>query len=208
MILLTKQNIIDVANKLEIESAILNAIAVSESAGCGFYLDESPYKNNLKCLFEGHYFSKLTLGKFDKSHPTLSYPKWIKGVTTKYYRVGSKEFSRFMEALKLDKIAAQLSTSWGKFQVMGANFKKAGYDSVTEMLIDYYKGEINQFISFLSFCENTYNKELKKNLIELLQLYSKTKDIKYLKGFVQYYNGKANVKDYTAKILKNIKMYK
>ncbi len=204
MKLLDKQTIEDVAEKLNISKELLFAIDQVESAGSGFYKDEGPYKEELKVLFEGHIFHRLTQGKFDKIRPDLSYSKW----TRKFYRKGQAEFGRFMEALKLDKEAAQLSTSWGQYQTMGFNFKKCGYNSVTEMILSYYEGEQLQFLGFLNFCENTFNKKYQMNLIELLQKYSKGENIEYLKGFVSSYNGDGQVDLYTTKILNNIKKQK
>ena len=60
MKLLTTKDIKLVAEKLNILPEVLFAIDRVESAGCGFYLDEGIHQFELKCLMEGHYFSKFT----------------------------------------------------------------------------------------------------------------------------------------------------
>lgn len=208
MKLLTKEQITEVAEKLNILPELLFAIDKVESAGCGFYTS-GKYSGELKTLMEGHYFSKFTKKKYDKTHPTLSYPKWIKGVTTKFYREGSLEFGRFLEAFELDKRAAQLSTSWARYQICGFNFEKAGYKNVVEMILDYYEGgEPAQFKSFLTFCDNTISKFYKISLLELLIKYSETKDENYLENFIRHYNGSGQIPYYKKKILKFMKLYK
>ena len=200
MKLLTIDHITAIAANLNIDKKLLDSIAKVESNGSGYYLSEGKYKGELKVLFEGHYFYKATNGKFANSRPDLCYKNW----TTQYYRKGQLEFGRLMEAIKLNKHSALLSASWGKFQIMGANFKKCGYASVEEMVTDFYKGEDIQFIAFLEFCENTTNKKYKMNLIQLLQHYTIHRDIDHLKEFVRNYNGEGQIEKYTQRILNNI----
>jgi hypothetical protein len=45
--------------------------------------------------------------------------------------------------------------SYGMFQIMGANFKDAGYNSVTHMLDDYLNGEEQQLESYLRYIKTT-----------------------------------------------------
>lgn len=178
MKLLTDNILIELANKLDIEPALLYAIWKVESAGSGFYLSEGKWKGELKVLFEGHYFHRFTKGRFAKQRPDLSYPKW----TRRFYRRGQEEFTRFMEALALDKRAALLSTSWGAFQTMGANFKLCGYDSVEEMVDSYYKGgEPEQLLACVEFCKN-------RNLLDFLKKHQFDK-------FAEGYNGKSYKKN-------------
>lgn len=68
---LKEQDYINASKELGCEVAAIKAVAEVESAGSGFLSDGQP-----KILFERHYFSRLTGGKFDKSYPDISYPKW------------------------------------------------------------------------------------------------------------------------------------
>lgn len=112
------------AETLQVEKAVLQAVAEVESGGAGF-LALAPPKP--KVLFEGHYFHRLTGGRFDATHPTLSFPKW----TRKHYaKTGVGEWARLEEAIGLDRPAALQSASWGAFQIMGANYAQAGFSDV------------------------------------------------------------------------------
>lgn len=152
--LLTDKIIKDVAKQYNILPERVKAVVVVESAGTGFYT-KGKYKGELTVRFEGHHFRRFTKGKYDKTHPRLSYSNWKLGF--KYNR-GINEFGRFFEAFELNNEAAWLSTSWGLFQIMGFNYESCGYDSVKEMIIDFYKSEENQLKAFLNYCE--YNKIL------------------------------------------------
>lgn len=79
-----------------------------------------------KILFERHYFHRLTQGRFDNSHPEISNEKWGG------YKGGYGEYTRLREAVALDCHAALSSTSWGSGQIMGDNYKAAGFTSVED----------------------------------------------------------------------------
>lgn len=147
---LSNEDIKEVGLQYDIEPAKIKAVSIVEGSGSGFYV-KGTYTGELKIRFEGHWFRKFTKGKYDKNHPHLSHSDWKLG--NKYNR-GLNEFSRFLEAFKLDKEAAWLSTSWGMFQTMGFNYRVCGYDSVKSMIIDYYEGEANQLKGFLNYCKS------------------------------------------------------
>jgi hypothetical protein len=112
--LLTIQDYTEAAATLQCEVASLMAVAKVESAGNGFCPDDFP-----KILFEGHIFYKYTRGVYSVDHPTISYQSW----TTRFYgKTWQAERTRLEEAIKLSRPAALMSTSWGKFQIMGFNY--------------------------------------------------------------------------------------
>jgi len=139
---LTEADYQNAANQVSVEVAAIKAIASVESSGSGFLKNGTP-----KILFEGHIFSDLTDGAYDKKYPTISYPKWTKN----FYLGGVAEYSRYNTALSLDKKSAMLSTSWGKFQLMGFNYDKAGYASVESFVLDMYKSESYQLTALVKF---------------------------------------------------------
>lgn len=101
------------------EVEAIQAVAQVEAAGSGFFPNNEP-----KTLFEGHKFYKYTNGAYHYSHPGICYPKWTK----KWYgKTWEAEYRRFIVAFGLDKSAAILSASFGKFQVMGFNFNNCGF---------------------------------------------------------------------------------
>jgi len=163
---LTEQNYRDAAFDLGVEVAALKAVAEVESAGDGFLPDGYP-----KILFEGHLFSKYTLGAFDKLEPTISYAKWTK----EHYKGGAKEYERLHIAITLNRDSALRATSWGKFQILGANFKDAGYDRVSMFVHDMHISEREHLKAFV-------------NVIRAWQLVEALKHLKW-EIFARKYNG-------------------
>ena len=106
------------ARKIGCQVAVVRAVIDVESRG-GFLGNNRP-----KILFERHYFSRLTQGKFDASHPQISNPVWGG------YQGGAREYERLAQAMGLDRSAALRSASWGAFQVMGDNYQTCGFDGV------------------------------------------------------------------------------
>jgi LysM repeat protein len=113
------------ANSLGVDVAAIKAVAKVEAAGKGFLSNGSPV-----ILFEAHQFSRLTTGRYDGTHPGISSPKWNRSL----YQGGAAEHTRLREAAALDETAALKSASWGKFQIMGFNYKSAGYNSVRDFV--------------------------------------------------------------------------
>jgi hypothetical protein len=130
---------------LGVETAAIKAIAEVESRGCGFLNNAKP-----KILFEGHWFSKFTQGAYDESNPTISYKKWVK----LHYLGNEKEYSRLDTAIALNKTAALKATSWGKFQIMGFNYKQCGYSNVDNFVKDMYKSESFHLMAFVKLMKS------------------------------------------------------
>src|SRR5690606_22723838 len=87
------------AGTLEVQLAALLAVAEVESSGCGFL----PSSDKPKVLFDGHAFHRLTGGRFDDSHPKLSYPRWDR---RKYSGSLAGEWERLEAACLLDRASA------------------------------------------------------------------------------------------------------
>ena len=101
-----------------------------ETRGCGFLADRRPL-----ILFERHYFSRLTKRKFDAQAPDISNKQWGG------YGGGGRGYDRLGRAVKLDRAAALRSASWGLGQVMGENFKAAGFPDVEPMVAAFVESE-------------------------------------------------------------------
>lgn len=132
------------AKKLGCAVAAVRAVIDVESRG-GFLPDGRP-----KILFERHYFSRLTKGKHDAKHPEISSKKWGG------YKGGAAEYDRIHRAIALDRNAALQSASWGAFQIMGANFKIAGFRNVEDFVTAMVAGEPEQLDVFVGFVQNTH----------------------------------------------------
>ena len=139
--LLTNNDFCRASKRLKCDVASVKAVAEVESRGAGFYSNGFP-----TLLFERHVFRKYTDGKYNKSHPHLS------GSQGNYGKAGQNQRNKFNEAYALDPIAAIKACSWGKFQVMGFNWKVAGYSGVVDFFNAMQRDEgehLNAFIGFV-----------------------------------------------------------
>lgn len=135
-----------VAHQLGVDPAAIKAVAEVESSGSGFLPSGKP-----KILFEAHIFSQLTHHKYDGSHPNISSPSWNRAL---YGAGGEHQWARFEEAYKLDPQAAMQAASWGRFQIMGFNYKAAGFHDVQSFVNAMKHGEADQLKAFASFIES------------------------------------------------------
>ena len=135
------------ADLIGCEVAVIKAVAKIESNGSGFNADGAP-----KTLFEGHWFHKLTGGKYsnDPKYQSISYKKW----TRKWYGNQTVEKQRLDLAGTLDRDAALQAASWGAFQIMGFNYKLCGFKTVQEFINAMYKGEGTQLLAFIGFVKS------------------------------------------------------
>ena len=128
-------------------------------------------------LFEGHIFWRelkkrgLDPDRYVAGNENILYPKWEKG----HYYGGMKEYERLEKAREIHKEAADASTSWGMFQVMGFNYAMCGYGSVEEMVKDMCVGEDKQLEAFARF-------------VKLAKLHSYLEQKDWV-GFARRYNG-------------------
>jgi hypothetical protein len=140
---LTEQDYIDAAFANQLEVATIKAVAEVESAGGGFGEDDRP-----KILFEGHWFSKYTYGVYNNTYSSISYPRWTK---IHYGKTQLAEWDRYLFAYSLNANAAMMSTSWGKFQIMGFNFGICGFISVAEFVNAMNESEGEQLEAFVQY---------------------------------------------------------
>lgn len=150
--LLTEDDYVAAAKLLKCDVAAIKAVAEVESSGNGFLSD-----GRLKILFEGHQFYKFTKGEFAVSHPTICYKKW----TTQFYTKGANadirgagELARLEQAMALNRTAALMSASYGKFQIMGFNFAVAGFTNVEDFYNAMQISEGEQLSAFCNYIKN------------------------------------------------------
>ena len=131
------------AGLLQCTTAIIHAFSNLESSGIGYLPD-----GRLKLLHEARYFHLLTGGKYDRIAPNISSPVWDRSL---YGAGGTHQWDRFMQAARLDYQAALKSCSIGRFQPMGANFKRCGFATVEDMWAAFCDSEAAQMKAFGSF---------------------------------------------------------
>ena len=138
------------ADALSVEPAALKAVFIVESNSAGFLPNSKP-----TILFEGHIFYKLiakTLGQntaiaLSRKYPNVCYMSWDR---SKYYG-GDKEYIRLNQAQSINESIANQSASWGLFQIMGFNYKAAGYNDIDTFVDEMYYSEHLQFQAGCNF---------------------------------------------------------
>ncbi len=140
----------DSAQLLGVETAVIRAFAEVESGGDGFLPTGHP-----KILFEPHVFwDQLLKRKINpQSIPDASdilYPKW----GMKPYGKNSAQPARLERAIAINKDAALSSASWGKFQIMGYNFERAGFLTLDAFVAAMHVDEDQHLIAFTNFIKS------------------------------------------------------
>ncbi len=177
---LTDQDIIDAAAMLDkpgmkCEVNALKAFTQVEAAGKGFNED-----GTCKIVFERHKFFEYIRDK--KLRDQLVATEWdickkemrVNSKTAKpyhtamdRYKSGKAEWDLYHRAAKYDEWAAKMSVSYGVGQVMGFNFKIAGFKTVEEMYTAMTTGGARaQLMAMISFIKNNpavHNAILKKD---------------------------------------------
>lgn len=120
----------------------IHAVLDVESSGSGFDSLGRP-----KMLFEPHIFYRNLSGANRDRAVSLSiaYPKW----GTHPYPPDS--YPRLSAALTIDETAALRSASFGLGQILGENFKAAGFPTVQAMVLAFVQSEANQLAGMIAF---------------------------------------------------------
>ncbi len=134
-----------VAKSIGCSVAAVRAVAEVEAQGSGFQKDGRP-----KILFEAHWFSEYTQGRFDRRYGDISSPVWNRDL----YIGGAGEWDRLYKAACLDREAALMSASWGLGQVMGFNHKAAGYTTVEAFVKDMHQSEGKQLAAMFGYIKS------------------------------------------------------
>lgn len=162
---LTEKDFITASNLIGCETAVIKAVAKVEAPNGGFLPSGKP-----TLLFEAHIFSKFTNHKYDYSHPEISSRKWNRDL----YEGGESEYTRLNLAKSLNEESALKSASYGKFQIMGFNYKACGYTSVWDFVTDMYESEGKHLLAFINFIKaNKLDKHLiSKNWVKFARGYN------------------------------------
>lgn len=149
--LLKESDLIAGAKRLGVSVNVIKAIAEVETMGEGYLSNGKP-----KILFERHrmyFYLNQKLGKTKANELMTKHPN-IVSTKTGGYHGGSAEYTRLSQAKQLDESCALQSASWGRFQLMGENWKALGYVSVQDFVSQHEQNESLQFEAFLRYCEN------------------------------------------------------
>jgi hypothetical protein len=149
---ITKERIIQEAQELGCEPACIVAVDKVESGGNGFLEDgKTP-----KILFEPHVFwkelkkRKIDPTKFVEGNEDILYPVW----GTHPYGPTVEQHARLERAVKINKEAALSSASWGRYQIMGFNYKMCGCSKLQDFLNKIYKSEDDHLDLFVYYIKS------------------------------------------------------
>jgi len=139
---LTSADLAAAAGRLGIDVPSMIAVDQVEANGAGF-------QNGFpKILPEPHRFSKATKGRFDKTHPAISYPVWG---SRPYPKTQEGRYDVLIQMVRLDVDAGFGSASYGRFQIMGENHRMCGYGSAFEFAVAMARDEATQLQAFERF---------------------------------------------------------
>lgn len=134
---------------LDCEPAALKAVQKVETGGKGGFLP-----NGCPTIrFVGHIFwqqlrtrgidpHKVACGNED-----ILYPNWKMDL----YKEGEAEYERLLRARRINEDAANASTSWGLFQIMGFNYAACGEPSVASFVSSMCQSECRQLLLSVRF---------------------------------------------------------
>lgn len=176
----------DAGERLDVNVYTIRAVDAVESAGGGF-LSRS---KRPKILFEGHYFYKFLkrkgLHKQGLSEiPTICYRRWTK----RHYKGREAEYGRLAAATefchrhKISDEWALRSASWGRFQIMGENFRKAGFGTVQQFVEAMFQSEANHLAAFAEYIDRSHLDD------ELIKADRNPGNLKAWRAFARGYNG-------------------
>ncbi len=123
----------------------IHAILDVESSGLGFDAQGRP-----KALYEPHVAFRNSSGSVRERLVTsdLAYPKWGQHPYPK------DSYLRIRAAQAIDETVALKATSWGLGQILGENFKAAGYDTPQAMVTAFCDSEAAQLVGVINFIDS------------------------------------------------------
>ena len=164
---ITNLKFIAASNKIGCAVSTIKAVDLVESKGSGFLTN-----GEVKILFEPHIFWKyLKKGGFTPLLSDVCYPKW----GTNPYGSINTQHNRLQKAVKINRDIALMSASWGRFQIMGFNYKACGCKNIQDFINKMMESEESQLDLFVNYI-------ISSNLDDELA----GKDFK---GFALQYNG-------------------
>jgi N-acetylmuramidase/Putative peptidoglycan binding domain len=180
-----------IAHQIGVGEDEVHAVLDTETRGEGF-----DKEGRSIILFEPHrFYQNLSGAERTKAvRAGLAYKTWGQRPYPK------DSYPRLIAAMRINEAAALMSASWGLPQIMGENFKLAGYQSVQQMVRDFMEDEENQLQAMITFIKNA---KLDDELRALAKLTRPTRPDD-CRPFVAGYNGKGYEKnDYHTKFARN-----
>lgn len=143
---LADADLVAAAARLQVPVACIRAVNEVESRGQGMLGEGRP-----AILFERHVFYKrLAERGYDVEAMAVAKPNLVCDIRGGYSG-GAAEYVRLEAARQIDVDAANESTSWGAFQIMGYHWEALGYDSIAAFVDSMKTGEAAHLEAFTRF---------------------------------------------------------
>lgn len=136
----------NLATRLKAPLPYVLAVDEVESSGVGFWNINGKMLPAIR--HESHHFGRCTRYQFNATHPTISTRGWQPELAAKTW---AGAWAQHNEAHGLDADCADTSASWGRFQVMGFNWRGLRYGSIAEFVLSMGKeeGQIEAFARYI-----------------------------------------------------------
>ncbi len=146
----------ELAKQNNIEASILRSIIEVESNYSGFYSEDHTFANKCKVRFEPDWFQKFSGARpfFLPASMTIESAKFNPKFTGRL---------AYEQALLQSPSAAIKATSFGIGQIMGFNYQKLNYKTLTDFSFDMEDSEYYQLTALVKFIIAT------PNLVEAIQ---------------------------------------
>lgn len=172
----TKTDIEAAAIELGCDPGLIYAIAKQESSSSSFI--QLGNRTVPKILYERHQFRNRTrsghgaVSPYEGRYPDVCGPAYMRATKNRkgewielksgapvsqddvYGPSGSYQYKRLCKAYQLDSSAALESCSWGKFQIMGFNYRKAGFSDVRSFTKTISRSDVEHLKIFLKFAKS------------------------------------------------------
>ncbi|MEK9752495.1 MAG: N-acetylmuramidase family protein [Rhodospirillaceae bacterium] len=147
---ITDVELAELADELAVHPADLEAIAIVESGGVGWFRD-----GRIKILWEYHWFYKL-VGAPRRARAVelgLARPRWISPARGGYkgQATADARYALLRRGMALDEAAALQAISIGRFQIMGFNYAICGFASPRAMWDAFCDSERHQVAALANF---------------------------------------------------------
>jgi hypothetical protein len=191
----SKDNFETLATQLGVEREVLRAIAVAETGDKVPFHEYVAGEKHATILYERHYMHRLLLkagwstervNNLSNTEPTITHT-YVKNYS---YGSNSIQHTRLVRARELNEDAANMSCSWGKFQVMGEYYHHL-YESTTELVAaqNYCAMQHLQYFKIFLTKEKRMLDEMKsKNWLSIARKYNGKSQVGYDTKIKNAYN--------------------
>ena len=144
---LTDYDIPRIGHIIGVGEDVIHAVLDVESRGTGYDA------NGVIKLFESHVFLRRLpeAKRAEAIAQGLGHKSWAEAKRAGNYK---NNHARFLRAYELDKRAALEATSFGLGQIMGFNYRLAGYQSAWDMVVSFAESEANQLEGMINFIKS------------------------------------------------------